>query len=90
LTNLHVETGPEEESDGGEIVAFEDDDDVAMSSVGCSSPGIDAPSNRDLYRISESGTLASPRLQPPLQSPGLPKSPRLADMQYGFQVPSQI
>jgi hypothetical protein len=82
-----LESGDAEESDGGEIVAFDDDDDYPLSSPG-GSPTLEGPTHRDLYRISEAASMISPRLQTPQQSPGLPKSPRLADMTGGFNTDS--
>lgn len=80
-----TESGDAEESDGGEIVAFDDDDEYPLSSSG-GSPTLEGPTHRDLYRISEAASVISPRLQTPQQSPGLPKSPRLADVTSGFST----
>jgi hypothetical protein len=87
VIHLQAETGDAEESDGGEIVAFEEDDDYPLSSPG-GSPAPDGPAHRDLYRISEAGSLVSPRIQASLGSPGLPKSPRFADVTEGFKAES--
>lgn len=66
-------------------MAFDEDDDYPLSSPG-GSPSIEGPSHRDLYRISEVASAVSPRRQSLQQSPGLPKSPRLADMTDGFNT----
>ena len=64
-------------------MAFDDDDDYPLSSPG-GSPSVEGPSHRDLYRISEAASIVSPRTQTSQKSPGLPHSPRLADMTGDF------